>query len=339
MCIAIYIPTGKEISEQQIRNSFGNNPDGAGVMHYDRNGNVNYTKGFMNVESLLAYWKHNTSSKYPRAIHCRIATSGKVSKGCCHPFPITSNLDDMLVPRGKSMTGCLIHNGVFAKYTPIEGMKSLYSDTMYFTQKVIYPLRQVLDNSGVDELMSDITSKVLVFLPNFEVHRYGKWEYDKDGGFYASNFTYDYTPFDWKKYEASKLSSVTKPYSTPYYSYYDTSWEDDGFGYVYDYNTKGKIKKDYIHTDKVMTDMYGILISAVTVYEADLMVETFNNEFKDVLINEGWDSYETLTSAGNGEWTFYSYASQDITKELNGSPYVVFEHVKYDKDGRIIADE
>ena len=59
MCIAIYVPTGKNIKDEQIRNAFANNGDGAGVMHYDKYGRVNYTKGFMNVESLLAYWHNN----------------------------------------------------------------------------------------------------------------------------------------------------------------------------------------------------------------------------------------------------------------------------------------
>ena len=113
MCIAIYVPTGKNIKDEQIRNAFSNNRDGAGVMHYDKYGRVQYSKGFMNVESLLAYWHNNTTDKYPRAIHCRIATSGKISKGCCHPFPITDDLDVMLKSHGKSKTGCLIHNGVF----------------------------------------------------------------------------------------------------------------------------------------------------------------------------------------------------------------------------------
>lgn len=343
MCIALYIPVGKTITEKQIRNSFGNNPDGAGIMHYNKDGEVCYSKGFMDIDSLLAYWNHNTSGKYPRAIHCRIATSGKISKGCCHPFPITDNLDAMLEPRGKSKTGCLIHNGVFARYTPIEGMKSLYSDTMYFTQKVIYPLRQVLNNSGVDELMSDMTSKVLVFLPNYEVHRYGKWEYDEYGGFYASNLTYDYDPFVWKKYQEDrdKSTSGALTYTTPSYSYYGNGcgWEDDGFGYVYKYYDNYKPKADILHKEKVMTDTYGIVFNAKSSYEADVMVETFNNEFKDVLINEGWDSYETLMSEEDGEWVFYAYATQDISKELEGSPYMIFEHVKYDANGNEIEEE
>ena len=103
MCIAIYIPAGKDIKDEQIKNAFANNSDGAGVMHYDRLGQVHYTKGFMDVDSLINYWRKSTSSKYPRAIHCRIATSGKISKGCCHPFPITDDLDDMLTPSGIGM--------------------------------------------------------------------------------------------------------------------------------------------------------------------------------------------------------------------------------------------
>ena len=332
MCIAIYVPTGKNIKDEQIRNAFKNNPDGAGVMHYDKYGRVHYNKGFMDVESLLAYWHHNTTDKYPRAIHCRIATSGKIGKGCCHPFPITNDLDAMLKPSGKSKTGCLIHNGVFAKYTPKDGMNSPYSDTMVFTQKVIYPLREVLNNSGVDELMSDMTSRVLVFLPNYEVHRYGKWEFEDVEGFYASNTTYDYDKDEWKKwYNNGAHYCSYLPYS---YDNYGTTVYDSGSGKSF--SLTSKVEED----KKQATDGYGIAFTARSMYEAEDMMYAFMDEHCTSLVDGGWDACETLEHCTDSDtWVFYVESFQDITNAIDKSKYIIYEHCKYDKDGNIIDDE
>ena len=344
MCIAIYIPEGKDIKDEQIRNAFANNKDGAGVMHYDRHGQVHYAKGFMDVETLIKYWRHSTSSKYPRAIHCRIATSGKVSKGCCHPFPITDDLDIMLQPQGISTTGCLIHNGVFSRYTPKEGMLSRYSDTMVFTKKVIYPLREVLNNSGIDELMSDMTSKVLVFLPNYEVHRYGRWEFDKEGGFYASNDTYDYNYGDWKRWYnngAHYCSYLPYSYDKPYTC---TTKKDDVKVYDTCSGSTFSLPKtthydDLSSYDKEPTDGYGIIIQAKTMEKAQDLVDDFIDKYWDSLIDGGWEAIDTLESFDDDHWIFYVQTHQDISKDLDSEKYVLYEHIELDEFGEPKYDD
>ena len=307
MCIAIYVPAGKTITEKQIRNAFSNNKDGAGVMHYDKAGQVHYAKGFMDVESLLKYWNNSTSDKYPRALHCRIATSGKISKGCCHPFPIGNNLDSMLVTKGIGKDGCLIHNGVFSKYTPKEGLESPYSDTMIFTQKVIYPLVRMLNNSGVQELLSELTSRVLVFLPNFEVHRYGKWEYEDEHGFYASNSTYEYNKSDWDWIGNQYLNGCNTTYiSTPYTN-----------------NYLSKLKSET--EEPRLVHVYGISVAAANEQEATEKLEDFIGTYEKSLANWGWDSYDTLEEYNEGEWTFYAYAKIPLDTALEGTEYKVFE--------------
>lgn len=333
MCIAIYVPANKDINDDKIRNAFANNKDGAGVMHYDRHGQVHYTKGFMDVESLIKYWRHSTSSKFPRAIHCRIATSGKISKGCCHPFPITNNLDDMLKPSGIGMNGCLIHNGVFSRYTPKEGMASPYSDTMFFTQKVIFPVADLLNNSGVEELLSDMTSKVLVFLPNFEVHRYGKWEYESEDGFYASNDTYSYDWNDWKRWYSTGSYSTYKPYS---YDNIGTTVYDSCTGKT---STLANKWDDWEEEEKPMTDGYGIAVCAETLEKAKDLMYDFIDRYWNSLVDGGWDTYESLERYDDTTWLFYVTTHQDISNAIDQSLYTVYEHCRYDKDGNIIYDE
>ena len=324
MCIAIYIPEGKDITEKQIRNAFSNNPDGAGVMHYDRNGQVHWAKGFMDVEKLITYWKHSTSSKYPRAIHCRIATSGKISKGCCHPFPITDELDDMLVPNGISTSGCLIHNGIFSKYTPKEGMLCKYSDTMFYTKKVIYPLKSLLNNLGVEELLEDMTSRVLVFLPNYEVHRYGKWEYEKEQGFYASNDTYDY---DYSYYESLRNRIYSTQYSSgTCYSLPTTT----GKGGDYEYE---------LEDEETNIHCYDITFKARDYAEADEVVYKFLDEMWHELTYAGCDDVlDTIEPCGDGDdWCFITEAKRDITNEILAQGLDIMYH--YDKYGNEIGGE
>ncbi len=323
MCIAIYIPAGKDIKDEQIKNAFANNKDGAGVMHYDRNGRVHYTKGFMDVESLINYWRHSTSSQYPRAIHCRIATSGKVSKGCCHPFPITDNLDSMLTPQGISETGCLMHNGVFSRFTPKDGMKSPYSDTMVFTQKVINPLRELLANSGVNELLSDMTSKVLVFLPNFKVYKYGNWQFESEQGFYASNDTYDYNWSKWRNWRS--VDTCCSTYSYPYYGY---SYNVDGTATESGnkFTLEDKAWEEYETSVRTPLYSYGIAFTAKSLYEAEDMVYKFMDKFDKTLFDDGWEAFETLEKQEEDTWVFYVQAYHDISSELKDSEYVVFEY-------------
>lgn len=331
MCIAIYIPAGKDIKDEQIKNAFANNSDGAGVMHYDRLGQVHYTKGFMDVDSLINYWRKSTSSKYPRAIHCRIATSGKISKGCCHPFPITDDLDDMLKPSGIGMNGCLIHNGVFHKYTPKEGMLSKYSDTMIFTQKVMYPLHTILHNGGVEELLDDMTSRVLVFLPNFEVHKYGTWKFNEENGFYASNDTYSYGKTDWKRWYTAPYTYYSDDYCKPYS--YTTTVQDSATGKTFSLD---KRYNDYYNADKYTSDEYTIGIQAKTMEEATDLVSEFIDTYWNSLIDSGWDAYDTLECTGDDEWWFCCYAHQDISKAIDKDKFIIIEHVRFDEDGNEI---
>ncbi len=192
MCVILYAPPKHDIKEEYLINAFENNPDGAGIMHYNEYGQVVYQKGFMDINSMLAYWK-KTNGDFPRAVHCRIATSGIVNKENCHPFPINYDLEAMKCEMGVSNIGCFMHNGVLNDYTPKEGMKSNYSDSMVFNKCVIAPvvLGGCIDNIGVQQLLNRLNSRFLLFLPNYKVYMFGNWETTQDG-FLASNYSFQY---------------------------------------------------------------------------------------------------------------------------------------------------
>lgn len=200
MCIIMYAPKGIVIPEKFIENAFYNNPDGAGMMYYqqDKKGEylVHYKKGYFDLENFLKDWRA-IPKDVPRAIHCRIATSGKISTACCHPFPIEDSAKKMCEGEGIAYNGCLMHNGVLHDYEPVGKMKAEYSDTMMFTEDLVYDLNKVLTNIGVQQLveekMQTERSRLLIFDKDLQVYMFGTWLKDKKG-FYTSNESYQDTP-------------------------------------------------------------------------------------------------------------------------------------------------
>ena len=99
MCIIAYIKPNQQITDQTIRIMFRGNSDGAGIMYQQsRKHNPRIIKGFMNVEELIKAFR-SIPEHFERAIHCRIATAGKVSVQCCHPFPVRDMADRGLLRR------------------------------------------------------------------------------------------------------------------------------------------------------------------------------------------------------------------------------------------------
>ena len=74
------------------------NPHGAGFMFND-NGKVIIKKGYMNFDDFYNELIRTDTKKYLKnrglVIHFRIATSGLIDKGNCHPYPLSSVNDDL----------------------------------------------------------------------------------------------------------------------------------------------------------------------------------------------------------------------------------------------------
>ena len=215
MCIIAYAPKGVKIEERTIKTMFSCNPDGAGIMWKPLNGgSVEIRKGFMKVEELIKAW-----SEIPvdceKAIHCRIATSGKISKECCHPFPVRPKTSMMK----KTVDKCymaLMHNGVIHQCTPTKGIKADYSDSMLFAAKYLYPLQKMIDKDCVKDLLESFsTSRLLIMRAGAETIMLGNWI--EDNGVYYSNSTYKDIGYgyygDWRKSKTSKVDNDYPEYS------------------------------------------------------------------------------------------------------------------------------
>lgn len=187
MCIIAYVPAGKKLSEETIKTMFFNNPDGAGIM-WKPNGkeDVQIRKGFMNVDDLLKAFKE-IPQKCERAIHCRIATAGKISVDCCHPFPIRPKVDSMRSAVDKCVNA-LMHNGVIEYANPPMGIKATYSDSMNFSAKFLFPLSKagLLDKEFVQTLIENSTpSRLLIMRKGRETLMFGNWVFE-DGIYYSN---------------------------------------------------------------------------------------------------------------------------------------------------------
>lgn len=292
MCIIMYSPANKYLSDATIKEAFLNNPDGAGVMYQLPSGNIKYIKGLMTIEELLAAYKA-IPKEYEKAIHCRIATSGAVSKQCCHPFTVTKDLK-VMTRLSNTIDCCLMHNGVFTEHTPKEGLKSPYSDTMIFTSKIVAPLKASLHSYALQVLLSDYisNSKLLIFQRGQEPLMLGTWVQDAYGNYFTNT---SYKPFVW---------SAKDYYSN--YNYdtgYDDVWEDN----VWDESIILSFELSALDEDKAQDKAWDVL--------KELDMQHCYPDYDT--------AFETLGKTQNGTYTF-DVAIVKAPKDYSKLPKVLY---------------
>ena len=131
MCVIAYKPLNVDFMKKSIlEECFRNNPDGSGFM-FAVNGKVHIRKGFM---TFTEFWNalETERKKYgdiiPYVMHFRISTQAGVNQKCCHPYPLSSDMENLKKLSTTSNIG-IAHNGII-KLTS-DGAKD-YNDTMKF---------------------------------------------------------------------------------------------------------------------------------------------------------------------------------------------------------------
>ena len=176
MCIAIYQAPGYWLTDEELANSWQNNPDGAGISFFDSNNEIVIQKTMNRSEFVDIYRKavkqHGRQSEM--AVHFRIATHGGINIDNCHPF---------FTPDGEMS---VIHNGVIPVL--FEGKKDPRSDTRVFVQEVIPSLpKGWLDNEQLFNMVEHYIgySKLVILSSTAESSAYilnesdGHWSSDK----------------------------------------------------------------------------------------------------------------------------------------------------------------
>lgn len=193
MCIIIAKDKKSRLpKEEELRNAFNYNNDGAGFMYVD-NGKVIIDKGYMKYDAFLKRYKsllekYNNFKNKSLVIHCRIGTSGKNTKGNTHPYPIT---DKVNLLRTKKLTQDIgiVHNGIIRGYGTATGL----NDTQEFISKYIYPLYKhwngFYKNEDIVYGIEEITNSKFAILDSSDTIYY-IGDFIDDGGLKFSNNTY-----------------------------------------------------------------------------------------------------------------------------------------------------
>lgn len=217
MCVIVHKPRGIDSPSKEIlEKCFTRNPNGAGVLlHRAGTKTLEIHKGFMTFADFEKAFNDLKIKKDDDCIfHFRITTSGGTSAANCHPFPITSNVDELKATR-LNITRAFVHNGILGK-----GDDTLkISDTQIFVKDVMSrkEICENLEDSEVQKIISEMASTAnRFFVADSEkdiFQRFGKWSEDK--GLYFSNTHWKY---DYSSYGNYSGSYSGRGYSTGSYS-------------------------------------------------------------------------------------------------------------------------
>lgn len=211
MCIIAIYEKGTRPTVDSVKTMMKNNADGAGVA-WAQDGCVHAVKGLTTaaaVMDIVAGIPVGASIVF----HARIATSGGVYGGMCHPFPVSRKIAPTATA-WSSDTSAFFHNGILRAWTPSAPSRS--SDSAIFCSDVVAPL-QLLGRVRRDAILHRIAistaSKLAIVDPDGRVSRLGDgWVYD--AGVWYSNHTfraprYDVRPYGFGTSYISRTSSTS----------------------------------------------------------------------------------------------------------------------------------
>ena len=188
MCIIAIKPHGKApLPIATITACWKNNPDGAGfVIRRPEHDTVLIQKGFMALDGLLAALEASAIQDSDTVIyHFRIATSGGITPANCHPFPISTNIDDLKTLTIACKTA-FVHNGILGK-----GSKDL-SDTQLYVLNTLSHYDSI--KGSLPKIRKDTAgSRTAILNADGQLWLTGQW-IEKDG-YHYSNETY--TEYYW----------------------------------------------------------------------------------------------------------------------------------------------
>lgn len=189
MCVIAVKPIGVEMpSETKMRQMFEANSDGAGFM-FVRNGKVIIRKGFMKFKHFRKAVEQETLTNDDLVVmHFRIATAGSVSRGNCHPFPVTDNIRHLKSERIETDLA-IAHNGILSYAAD---KKNDLSDTMTFVREILADpfIRSNIFESAIFSLIEQAigSNKIVIVGADKKFSLLGFWQEDtdKDGIFYSN---------------------------------------------------------------------------------------------------------------------------------------------------------
>ena len=196
MCIIAIKPENAPIDWGILNNCERSNPDGGGYAYAIGN-KVIIRKGFFTNDDIKRSLDSEGIDLTATQImfHYRIATHGKVAPATCHPFPLSSDTDE-LCELDLETNIAVAHNGII----PNMPDDSLLSDTMQYIKLYLAPLGKRILNRTVQDLVTLASSSKIALLTPDGVHLLGEFILDKKSGWTFSNNSYiPYGQITWKK--------------------------------------------------------------------------------------------------------------------------------------------
>ena len=180
MCIAIYKPSGKEISKATLQTCFDNNNDGCGFAYINQSQEKHSIELFKYMEFESFYTNYSEAviehCNSDFLIHFRITSHGTTELFNCHPFKV----DDDHV---------FIHNGIISS-VPRDKRKS---DTQMFNETILSKLPyEWMDSEGIQILVEEFIggSKLVVLRVDGKVVIYNEKKGSWVDGCWFSNDSY-----------------------------------------------------------------------------------------------------------------------------------------------------
>jgi len=142
---------------------FRTNPDGAGFAWVATDG-VHWQKGYKTFRKFLAaYTAAAIGQEHAHLIHFRLASAGGSGMEFSHPFPVSSDMEELYALRGVSESGVIVHNGT----VPGLGITGGLSDSQVLAKRLA---------RGVDLNPDDIgPSRVAMLTASGGVFSIGAW--------------------------------------------------------------------------------------------------------------------------------------------------------------------
>lgn len=136
MCVICYKPAGvTPPSEGVLMNCFDANPDGAGLAVIRPSADaVDIYKGFMDFDKFMDFSKCVVTADDIVGYHFRITTAGGTSPQNCHPFPISSHVEDLKALSFHTRFA-MLHNGIIGQ----GDSKLKLSDTQLYIKNTLAP--------------------------------------------------------------------------------------------------------------------------------------------------------------------------------------------------------
>jgi hypothetical protein len=149
MCIIIAKPAGQKFNmvelEKSVENAKKHNSHGGGyAIKREGETTIKLIKGFIYPEIMLEHLElEDIKLNDEVMIHLRFSTSGLTNTANCHPFIVSTDIDEIVQDDVVTNKPVIAHNGTFINYSDA---KSVHSDTVHF----------VKDFLAIDGTLTDI---------------------------------------------------------------------------------------------------------------------------------------------------------------------------------------